>query len=163
MKNAKKAVSKVLIIAKALKNVSFIKNLKLNSKPNSILYLQKNKSLPEVIETLSPFANKTQFYSELKFVSKVTNALTKLINHNDLHNVNSNDATFISKNLKKMKQKPHSSISNNFFKIFGLMIYIINHWSKNFVYVWLKLLKKEILNYYDIMPPEVRPSCKEKL
>lgn len=154
MKNAKVAKKINFIFAKALKNVSFIKIEKLNFKPNSILYLQKIESLPEVIGTLSSFANKSQFYLELKLVYQVTNALTKLANHNDLQNVNKVDTVLISKYFKKVKQKPHSSISNNFFKIFGSMISINNRWSKNFVCVWWKVLKKELFNYYDFFPPE---------
>lgn len=141
-----------------MKNVSLIKmkKIRLNFKPNSIVDLQKIKSLPEVIAILSPIASRKRIILELIFASQVINALTKLINHNDLHNVDNSDAFIVSKNLKKMKLKPHSSISNNFSKIFGLMIFIINRWSKNFVWPdWIFVNVKAAVNYHRIVPPEV--------
>lgn len=123
-KNAQKTASDILALIEAKNIVSCtncLTRLRLNLKPDSNIDLQKIKSLPEVIEVLSPSASEVQIVLGPGFAAKVTNALTELINLDDSQITD--DRVNPSSNTIKVKQKNSIQVFfTKFSKIFSPMI-----------------------------------------
>lgn len=124
-KNADKTAREILALIKAENIVSYtncLTRLRLNLNPDSSIDLQKIKTLPEVIEILSPSATEIQIVLGPGFAAKVTNALTKLINL-DNSQIIDDDAFTVSNSVKQMKQKNTIQVFfTKFSKIFSPMI-----------------------------------------
>ncbi|MGL5268325.1 MAG: PTS transporter subunit EIIC [Spiroplasma sp.] len=124
-KNAQKIANEIVAIIEAKNIVSCtncLTRLRLNLKPDSNIDLQKIKSLPEVIEILSPSVSEVQIVLGPGFAAKVTNALTKLINLDDSQIID-DGAIIPSSNTIQMKQKNSIQVFfTKFSKIFSPMI-----------------------------------------